>query len=500
MAKRSGFLTAVERAGNALPHPGTLFAALAALVLALSWLGASLGWTARNPATGADVQVVNLLSRDGLHRILLHMVDNYTSFAPLGIVMVAMLGIGIAESSGLLGCAIRMFVIRSPRKIITFVVVLAGVLSNVASDLGYVLIIPMAGIIFHSLGRHPVAGMAAAFAGVSGGFSANLLIGTIDPLLAGLSTEAARIIDPAYRVLPTANYYFMVVSAILIAFLGTWVTNWYVEPRLGRYTGDQVPEKLEPPTPAERKGLRRVLFVLLGWVVLFIAGLYPGDGFLRSRDGSLLHSPLLEGFIAVLFLAAASLGIAFGAATGRFRSDADVMKGMGESFKSLASFLVLVFFASQFVAFFKWSHLGLVMAVRGADLLHAANLGTIPLIILFVVLSGFINLFMGSASAKWAILGPVFIPMFMLLGYTPELSQAIFRIGDSVTNVVSPMMSFFALIIVYFEKYDKKSGIGTLISTMLPYSITFFVGWTLLMIAWVLAGLPLGPGAGVYLG
>lgn len=494
----SRFLNMIEKGGNALPNPATLFALFAILVLVLSAFGELLGWMASHPATGELIKVHNLLSNEGFRRIVLEMVENYTGFAPLGIVMVALLGIGIAESSGLIGAVIRLLVLKSPQKLLTFVLVFSGIISNVASDLGYVLLIPMAGIIFHSVGRHPVAGMAAAFAGVSGGFSANLFIGTIDPLLAGLSTEAARILDPEYYVLPTANYYFMFVSTILISVLGTWVTNRFVEPRLGVYQGEVVAETMDRLSPVERKGLRWVILFALAWVLLFAAGLIPDHGFLRGTDNSILHSPLIKGFIAFLFLIAASLGIVYGAVTGKFKSDNDVVKGMSDSFKTLASFLVLVFFAAQFVAYFKWSNLGLVLAVKGAGFLQQADLGLIPLIILFVMLSGFINLFMGSASAKWAIMGPVFIPMFMLLGYSPELSQAIFRVGDSVTNIISPMMSFFALIIVYFEKYQKNAGLGTLISTMLPYTIVFTIFWTLLLIVWALLDLPLGPEAPIH--
>ena len=498
--KNGGFIGFVERGGNALPHPATLFAIFAVSILILSWIFYMLGASAIHPATGETVEAVNLLSKEGLHRILLEMVDNYTGFAPLGIVMVALLAIGIAESSGLITAAIRVLVLKASPKIITFIIVLAGILSNMASDLGYILIIPLAGIIFHSLGRHPIAGMSAAFAGVSGGFSANLFIGTIDPLLAGLSTEAANIIDPDYYVLPTANYYFMVVSTFVIAFAGTWVTNRFVEPRLGQYKCEFEIEPVESLTRKEKKALKWSFYIFLFWIAIFLAGLLPEYGLLRGADGTMLHSPLLKGFIAVLFFVAGTMSIVYGAIVGKFKSDKDVVKGMVTSFKGLVAFLVLVFFAAQFVAWFKWSNLGLLLAINGADWLQNANLGLIPLLIIFVLFSGFLNMFMGSASAKWAILGPVFIPMFMLLGYSPELSQAVFRIGDSVTNVISPMMSFFALIIVYYEKYEKKAGIGTLISTMLPYSLTFLGLWVLLLIGWVLLGLPLGPGSGLFYG
>lgn len=494
----SRFLNLVEKGGNALPHPASLFGILALIALLFSMIGHWLGWSAAHPATGQQVFIVNLLSKEGVHRIILEMVSNYTSFAPLGIVMVALLGIGIAESSGLISAAIRLLVLKSPGYLLTFVIVLAGIISNMASDLGYVLIIPLGGIIFHSVGRHPIAGMAAAFAGVSGGFSANLFIGTIDPLLAGLSTEAAHILDPDYYVLPTANYYFMVASTFLIAIICTWVSNRIVEPRLGTYKGDIKPEPLERLNQSEKKALRYVILTVLIWTAILIVGIAPEDGFLRGPNNSILHSPVLKGFIAFLFVIAGSMGIVYGFATQKFKNDADVVKGMVGSFKTLAAFLVLVFFAAQFVAYFRWSNLGLVIAIKGAAFLQSIDIGMVPLLIFFVILSGFINLFMGSASAKWAILGPVFIPMFMLLGYSPELSQAVFRIGDSVTNIISPMMSFFALIIVYFEKYEPKSGIGTLISTMLPYSILLFVGWTLLLIVWTLLKLPLGPGAGIF--
>lgn len=490
---KKGFIGFIEKGGNALPHPAILFATFALITLFVSGIGSWLGWSGIHPATGESVDVVNLLSREGLHRILLEMIDSYTGFAPLGIVMVALLGIGVAESSGLIGTGVKALLVKAPRPIITLMVVFTGVLSNMASDIGYILIIPLAGTIFHSLGRHPIAGMAAAFAGVSGGFSANLLIGTIDPLLAGLSTEAANIIDPGYYVMPTANYYFMAVSTFLITFLGAWVTNRWVEPQLGKYEGDVTPEEIVPLTIAERKGLRNTGIAALVWGALILAGILPENGLLRGADGTILHSPLLKGFIAFLFLSASSLGVVYGYTVGTFKKSGDVIDGMSSSFKSLVSFLVLVFFAAQFVAWFQWSNLGVLLAINGADILQSLNIGLIPLVILFILFSGFVNLFMGSASAKWAIMGPIFIPIFMLLGYSPELSQAVFRVGDSITNIISPMMSFFALIIVYFQKYQKDAGFGTIMANMLPYSIAFFVGWVLLMIVWIILGLPLGP-------
>ena len=490
-----GFIRFIEKGGNALPHPAILFAIFALITLIVSAIGGLLGWSGIHPATGEAVNVINLLSKEGVHRILLEMVNSYTGFAPLGVVMVALLGIGVAESSGFIGTAVKALLVKAPPKSVTFMVVFTGVLSNVASDVGYILIIPLAGVIFHSLGRHPIAGMAAAFAGVSGGFSANILIGTIDPLLAGLSTEAAQILDPDYVVMPTANYYFMFVSTFLITILGTIVTDKIVEPRLGKYTGDVEPEAITKLTPIERKGLRNTGLAALVWTALILIAIIPDNGFLRGPDNTILHSPLLRGFIAFLFLIASSLGIVYGYTVGTFKKSSDVINGMNQSFKTLVSFLVLVFFAAQFVAWFQWSNLGVLLAISGAEFLQSLNISLIPLVIMFIIFSAFINLFMGSASAKWAIMAPIFIPIFMLLGYSPELSQAVYRVGDSVTNIISPMMSFFALIIVYFQKYQKEAGFGTVVGNMLPYSIAFFIGWIALLIAWIQLGLPLGPEA-----
>ena len=502
MAKRSTwinrFLNITEKVGNALPHPATLFAIFALLTVLFSGIAHWVGWSAIHPGTGEPVNVVNLLSRDGFHRILLELVDNFTGFAPLGIVLVAMLGIGIAEGSGLIGAAIRLLVLSAPKKMLTFVIVFSGIISNTAADVGYVFLIPLAGIIFKAIGRHPVLGMAAAFAGVSGGFSANLLLGTVDPLLAGLSEEAAQIVDPAYLVNPTANYYFMVVSTFMIAIIGTFVTERIVAPRLGDYEGGSNGEEIERLSRKEKYGLlwAGVSGILL--TIFIFAGLIPEDGFLRGADGTVLQSPVIRGVVAWLFIFSFVGGVVYGIVTGKFKNDTDVANSMADSMKTLAVYMVLVFFAAQFVAYFKWSNLGLIMAIKGAGFMTSLNVGLIPLAIMFILFAATMNMFMGSSSAKWALLAPIFIPIFMLMGYSPELAQVVYRIGDSVTNIVSPMMSFFALIIAFVQKYDKNAGIGTIISTMLPYSIAFFIFWTILLVIWILLGLPLGPDAGLY--
>jgi aminobenzoyl-glutamate transport protein len=407
-----------------------------------------------------------------------------------------MLGIGIAEGTGFIGTALRLMVLKSPKKILTFVVVFAGVLSNTASEVGYVLLIPLAAIIFMAVGRHPVTGMAAAFAGVSGGYSANLLLGTIDPLLAGLSQEAARIIDPEYLVNPACNYYFMFISAFFISIAGTWVTEKIVSPRLGTYHESDKAEAINKLSVDEKKGLKYAFYTFIGMTLVLLAGTVPASGFLRDpQTGSLLHSPFMDGIVTLIFIAAALLGISYGIGAGSIRNDSDIMKGMAKAMETLGMYIVLVFFAAQFVAYFKWTNLGLIFAIEGAKLLEASGLGAIPLMLTFILLAAFINMFMGSASAKWTVMAPVFIPMFMLLGYSPELTQVVYRIGDSVTNIISPMMSYFALIVAFIQKYEPKAGIGTVIATMLPYSVVFLIVWAVLLIVWMLLGIPVGPDA-----
>ncbi|MGL5274515.1 aminobenzoyl-glutamate transport protein [Myroides marinus] len=492
------FLSSVEKIGNMLPHPATLFASFALLVIIASWIASFFDLSVIHPGTKEEIKSFNLVSAEGLHLILSKMVTNFTNFAPLGTVLVSLLGIGIAEGSGLIGTILKKIVLSSPKKLLTFVIVFAGILSNTASEVGYVLLVPLAAIIFLAAGRHPIAGLAAAFAGVSGGYSANLLLGTIDPLLAGLSEEAARIIDPTYVVNPASNYYFLFVSTFIIAILGTWVTERIVVPRLGEYTGEEKAISIDPLTKEEKKGLIYTIIAGALFTAFILGGLIPENGYLRGTDGGILKSPFMSGIVALLFIGAAVAGIAYGIGAKTIKNDTDVMKGMSKAMETLGSYIVLVFFAAQFVAYFNWTNLGLIFAIEGAETLQSSGLGAIPLMLMFIVVSALINLIMGSASAKWAIMAPVFIPMFMLLGYSPELVQVAYRIGDSVTNIISPMMSYFALIVAFMQRYDKKAGIGTIVSTMLPYTITFFIGWSILFVIWLLLELPIGPGAQLF--
>jgi len=353
-------------------------------------------------------------------------------------------------------------------------------------------------MIFVAFKRHPLAGIAAAFCGVSGGFGANFFIGSVDPILAGLTESAANIIDPGMHINPAVNFYFMFTSAIMVVIVGTWVTEKFVEPRLSKYKGEI--DTFEKVKPHEKKGLIWAGISMAAVVVFFHFLTLPENGLLRNPEtGSLLHSPFMTGLISFLFIFFIVPGLVYGIIVGTIKNDKDVVKHMTSSMKGLAGYIVLVFFAGQFVYCFKYSNMGVILAIKGAELLKAIGFTGIGLLIAFVVVSAFINMFMGSASAKWAIMAPIFVPMFMLLNYHPGITQAAFRIGDSITNIITPMMSYFALIVAFAQKYDEKYGIGTIIATMLPYTIALSIFWMVLLAIWILLGLPTGPGAPLYL-
>ncbi|MFO8030802.1 MAG: AbgT family transporter [Cyclonatronaceae bacterium] len=541
------FLDVVEWLGNLLPHPVTLFALFALGIVFLSGLADFLQWSVPDPrpegAAGRSpdgtIEAFSLLNGDGLRMILENLVTNFTGFAPLGVVLVALLGVGVAEHSGLISALIRGIVLKAaavkpvklestsglsfmqktgyyakrpfsmilePKILVTVAVVFTGIISNTASEIGYVVLVPLGAVVFMSLGRHPLAGLAAAFAGVSGGYSANLLLGTIDPLLAGLTQEAAQLLAPEYTVHAAVNYYFMVISVFLITTVGTWVTIRIVEPKLGPYDPSIAMEdvsdeqSMEPLTALERKGILWAGFSFFVMIGILLLGVIPENGVLRNPEtGEILNSPFLNGIVPIIFIVFLVPGFVFGRVTGSMRNDRDIIDGMSKSMSTLGLYIVLTFFAAQFVAFFGWTNLGQIVAVTGA--LFLENIGfTGPLAIIgFIFVSSFVNLMMGSASAKWAVTAPVFVPMLMLIGYSPEIIQAAYRIGDSVTNVITPMMSYFGLILAFANKYDKNLGIGTIISTMLPFTIFFLIGWVILFYIWVfLLGLPVGPEAPTY--
>lgn len=496
----NSILDSIERVGNRLPHPATLFFLMAVLVAIISAIGAALELTAVHPATGECIQARSLLSAEGFRWIYTSVEHNYVSFPPLVTVLIIMIGLGVCEGAGLFTVLVKQLVLGAPKRLVTYAVIVAGIFSHLASEVGYVILIPLGAMIFHALGRHPMAGFAAAFCGVSAGFGSNFLIGVVDPILAGLSTSAAQIIDPDMYINPLVNYFFMVVSALMVTFVGAWVTEKIVEPRLGKYTGNTEALTVEGITPIEKKGLRFAGYATLIYIVLMAMTIMPEDGLLRNPEtGEILRSPFFSGIVVALMLLFFVPGLVYGIVVGTVKSDKDVLKHMAESMKGMASYIILVFFAAQFIYWFNYSNLGLILAINGAEFLKSVGFTGIPLIICFILLSAFLNLFMGSASAKWAILAPVFIPMFMLLDFHPGLTQASFRIGDSVTNVITPMMSYFALIVTYAQRYDEKYGVGTIISLMIPYTLIFLLVWLVIITLWVWSGFPLGFDGPLYL-
>jgi len=533
------FLDFVEWLGNLLPHPVTLFAIFALSVILISGVADWLGWSALDPrpegapgrSPGGIIEPVSLLNGEGLRMIVSNLVNNFTSFAPLGVVLVALLGVGVAERSGLITALVRGLVLKAasfkplkkrkgiigvfsnaisfiinPKNLVTITICFAAVVSNTASEMGYVVLVPLAAVIFHSMGRHPLAGLACAFACVSGGYSANILIGTIDPLLAGLTQEAANIIDPEYEIHAAVNYYFMFISTFLITIVGAFVTLYIVEPKLGPYNPKEASEDLSdqssmnPLTPLEIKGLRYTGLAVLLIIGLLTLTIVPENGVLRNPEtGEILNSPFFRGIVTFIFVFFLIPGFVYGRVTGSMKNEKGVIDGMANAMSTLGLYIVIVFFAAQFVAFFGWSNLGQIFAVKGAEFLNNIGLTGPGVFIGFIAVSAMVNLMLGSASAQWAVTAPIFVPMLMLVGYSPEVIQAAYRIGDSVTNIITPMMSYFGLILAFAAKYKKDVGIGTIISMMLPYSIMFYIGWMLLFYLWVFVlEMPVGPGAPTY--
>ena len=495
--------TRIAEWGNRLPDPLTMFVILILIVVVLSGIlnGVSAEVVQRDGSSTTKT-VESLLSVEGIRWMLTSAVDNFIRFAPLGPVLVVMIGIGVAERTGYIAMGLRVMVKLVPPQLLTAALVFGGVMSSMAADAGYVVLTPLGAVLFAGLGRHPIAGLAAAFAGVSGGFSANLFITALDPLLATLTQQAASTVDPTYAegINAASNWYFMVASTFLITAVGTFVTTRIVEPTLGPWIPEDDSECLstDEPTPSETRNFFTAV-ATSGIVLIGILGLVAIPGApLRgpSRDGHLLTelAPFfdsLEVLVATLFIVP---GVVFGVLQKKIRTDKDIAKMASDSMASMGAYVVLAFVAGQFVAYFNHTHLGTVTAVKGATLLQELGLQGIPLLMMFILVSSVMNLFVGSASAKWAFMAPTFVPMLMISGLSPELVQAGYRVGDSVTNIISPLMPYLPIIIIFARKYDKKAGLGTLLSSMLPYSLAFGLSWILMLILWLTLDLPLGPG------
>ncbi|MGZ8920425.1 MAG: AbgT family transporter [Limisphaerales bacterium] len=502
------FLDRLEGIGNKLPDPAMIFVIALLITWAVSAMLASVEFTDADPRTvkrdaqgevisSEPIRVKNMLVPAALTTFLARMVKTFVEFPPLGLVLVALLGVGVAEHTGFISAGIKYLLKLTPRSLLTPMVVLVGIISHSAADTGYVLVIPLGGFVFAAAGRHPVAGIAAAFAGVSGGFSATFLPSSLDPLLQGFTQSAAQIVDPARTVNPLCNWYFMAASSALILAVAWFITDRIVEPRLRSLAIDGKDEgsgDLHSFSITEKRGFWAGLGTFALLTILLAIAAAPGASPLRAPDGSLTAhgSPLMESIvplIAVFFLVPA---VVYGYVAGTVKSHRDVVKGMSNAMGTMGYYLVMVFFAAQFTYIFRESNLGSLIAVKGAGMLKAMQMPGAVTIIGIIFLTTTINLLIGSASAKWALLAPIFVPMLMQLNLSPELTQAAFRIGDSSTNIITPLLPYFPLIVVYCQRHSKSAGIGTLMSTMLPYSICFLITWMIFLMIWWGLGLPLG--------
>ena len=483
----------IEKFGNKLPNPTMLFVYLSVITILLSFalerLGVGVSYQAIKDGqiSQLSANVVNLLSADSIRTFVSSMLKNFTGFYPLGVVFAIILGIGVADKAGLLSALVKKIALKSSKKWVTPIVVFLGIMSNVASSVGYVVLIPLGAILFAGFGRHPIAGLAAAFAGVSGGWSANLLIGTNDPMFAAFSTQAASVLNPDYVVLATANWYFMIASTFLIVMVGSFVTDRIVEPRLGKFSFESALNSDERGeiSAEQKRGLKFALIASVIFAILLLAALLPSNSLFGAKEGeSFTKSVFMHSIIIFMMLFFIVAGAAYGAGAGTIKNSGDAVKFMEQ--------------AAQFTYLFNASNIGLVLSIKGSVFLKDIGLTGLSLIIVFIVVIAFINLFIAVDSAKWAMMAPIFVPMFMNLGLSPELTQAAFRIGDSTTNIITPLMPFFVLIVAFMQRYDKGLKIGSVVSIMLPYTVAFLLSWAALMSVWYVLDLPLGPGAVIH--
>ncbi len=510
----SGFLGWIEKSGNKLPDPVFLFLYLILGLVVISVIASLTGLsaahpTAIDPATGTNAVIVasSLLSPDNIARLWIDMPTTFTHFHPLGYVLVVMLGAGVAERAGLFGTGMRAAARNRPKAVLTPIVVLAGMMGNLAADAAYVVLIPLAGIVFHAAGRHPIAGIAAAFAGVSGGFSANLLPGQLDALLFGITEASVETVFGDFSVNIAGNWFFIAAMTFIFLPVIWFVTDKIIEPRLGSFdpslaaatgAGD---ESDQPLTDSERKGLAyagSAALAVVGLWIFFAFG--PGTPLIdESAAAEAQFAPFYKSLVAGFFILFLLAGWAYGKGAGTITDHRDLVGMMTGAMEDLAYYLVLAFTAAHFVAMFAWSDLGLILAVHGANFLSSTDLPASVLLALIILVSALLNLFVGSASAKWALIAPVMVPMLMLLGISPEMATAAYRVGDSATNIITPLMVYFPLILIFCQRWQSNFGLGSLVATMLPYSLALMIAGLAMTIGWVILDLPLGPGAGVFL-
>ena len=501
-SKRGGivdrFLSAIEVVGNRLPDPAILFLLLLVVTWIASALLAPVEFAETHPRTGDPVRIQSLLTGTALTEFMVRMVPTFTAFPPLGVVLVALLGVGVAEKTGFINAGLKLILGVTSRSLLTPMLLLAAIVSHTAADAGYVLVIPLGGVIFYAAGRHPLAGISAAFAGVSGGFSANFIPSGIDPLLQGFTQTAAQILDAERLVNPLCNLAFTAASSILVIAVGWYLTDRVIEPRLRATAIDGDPDampKMEALTAEDRRGFFAGAGALAAGLGLLALSALPSGSPLRAPDDGSLTSvaaPLMHMMVPLIFVLFVIPGVVHGYVAGTVKNHRDIVAGMKDAMGTMSYYLVMVFFAAQFIAAFNNSNLGLLIALKGANFLRDLNLFPQVTIVGIILLTAVVNLFVGSASAKWALLSAIFVPMLMDLGIAPELTQAAYRVGDSVTNIVTPLMPYFPLVVVFCQRYVRTTGIGTVVSLMLPYSAVLLVTWTLFLVCYWLLGLPLG--------
>jgi aminobenzoyl-glutamate transport protein len=492
--KMDGVLKWIETIGNKIPDPTLLFVYLIGLLIIISAALSAAHVSIVNPLSHKTVMVKSLLSKEAAHWFLTEMVRNFTSFPPLGVVLAITMGIGLVEKTGLLTASIKSLVYVIPKWCVTFALVMIAFLSHLASDVAFVIMPAVGAMVFYSAGRHPLAGISTAMAGVGAGFTANLLIATTDVLLAGISSEASKIVNPNVLVSPLDNWFFLSFSVLFLSIITTLITEKIVEPRLGVFTSN-VAVKLEDVTVKEKKALRITGIVAALFIIVVALLVVPEGAFLRnSQTGLVMGSPFLRGIVPIILFFFIVTGVTYGIKSGSIQKGKDFSKLMGESIKSLSGFIVLVFFIAQFTAAFTWANMGEVLATAGADFLTNINMVGLPAVFCFMVVGGFCSIFIASGSAVWALLAPMFIPMFMYLGYHPAFIQLGFRIAMSVLIPINPLNPFISICIKVMSEYTNDADMGKYLSLMIPYSVAFLLIWPALFAIWYFLGLPIGPG------
>lgn len=502
--KSSGLLRWIEELGNKLPHPFWMFVWITIFIVLLSAVAAFFGLSAIDPGSGREVVAQNLISGEGLRRFLEEMVTNFAHFAPFGLVLVMLMGVAVAERSGLLTIVLRTMAFAVPRKIVLPVIFIIGACGNIGSDAGVVIVPPIAALIFMQMGLHPIAGLIAGYAGATAGFTANFFIAGTDVLLAGISTEVASHFDDTIEVSATANWYFMIASTLMLGIGGAFVASRYTIPKCAGFAIGEEGMEAFKETPklsaAEKKGLKYAGLATLLFIALIAILVIPSNAPLRNPEtGGIVPSPFLRGLVPILFFFFAIPGYVYGKITGTITKPDDALRFMEAGMKDLSGYIVLMLVVAQFINLFSWSRLDTILAINGAEFLQASGLTGPVMFTLFMIIVAFLNIFIGSGSAKWAIFAPIFIPMLAQLGYSPAFIQLMYRVGDSITNCVSPLYIYFPLLIGWVRKYDKNVGIGTILSLLIPYAVVLFVMWVILLFIWYWVGLPIGVGEGIYL-